>query len=178
MDTSFEISLDDIGAEEFEKLGKLGFDLEHFCLTLRNLETVLSQQIFNFTKLSKEKIEHVEVSLQIVGINEITKINNDYRNKNKETDVISLSMYEDLRKNTDEAITPYLSLGDIIICADVACAQAGESNLDIETELVELIIHGLLHLCGFDHEINEEEMEKMYQWERKLFEEVKGNHHE
>ena len=53
-----------------------------------------------------------------------------------------------------------------------------ESGLDIETELIELIIHGILHLFGFDHEISESEKEEMYRWERKIFELIEGDRHE
>ena len=178
MNTSFEISLDTIEPTELALLVKMGFDLGRFSSKLQKLENVFVSHIFKFTQLKSESIESIEVSLQIVSADEIAKINNEFRDKNKETDVISLSMYEDLRDSAEEVIGPFLSLGDIIICSGVACQQASESKLHIETELIELLIHGLLHLCGFDHEISEDEKEKMYRWERKIFELVEGDSHE
>jgi probable rRNA maturation factor len=74
------------------------------------------------------------------------------------TDVLSFPM-DELRPGSDENITPAGLLGDIVLCPQVAIAQAetaGHSTLD---ELLLLTTHGLLHLLGFDHAEPEEEKE-------------------
>lgn len=178
MSTSFEISLDQIEPDVLAELNSSQFNAERFDLLLSRLENVFAKTVFETTQLNAEATENIEVSLQIVNREVIRQVNNEFREKDKETDVISLSMYEDLRHSAEEAIGPMVSLGDLIVCGPVACDQAKESGLDIETELIELIIHGILHLCGFDHEISESEKEEMYRWERKIFELIEGDRHE
>ncbi|MGI8494299.1 MAG: rRNA maturation RNase YbeY, partial [Pyrinomonadaceae bacterium] len=53
------------------------------------------------------------------------------------------------------------NLGDIIISLEQAERQSKENNLDFETEIKQLILHGVLHLCGYDHETDAGEMNKL-----------------
>ena len=74
------------------------------------------------------------------------------------TDVLSFPM-DELRPGTDDRITPAGLLGDIVLCPQVAEAQAQRARHSLMDELVMLTTHGLLHLLGFDHAEPEEERE-------------------
>jgi len=100
-----------------------------------------------------EAPDNCEVSISIVGSDEIKTLNQDYRGKDETTDVLSFPVSEEL------AMGPDVSLGDIVICMDVAKAQADEYGHTIERELAFLVVHGMLHLLGYDHETPEDETE-------------------
>lgn len=78
---------------------------------------------------------------------EIRGLNQEYRNKGQPTDVLSFSQLEG---NDGLVATPLL--GDIVISLETASRQAEERGLSIEEELLRLVIHGLLHLAGYEHE--------------------------
>ncbi|MCL2360960.1 MAG: rRNA maturation RNase YbeY [Defluviitaleaceae bacterium] len=96
-----------------------------------------------------------EVSISIMDMEEIQVLNRDYRGKNTPTDVLSFPVDENL------AMGPEVSLGDIVICIDVAQRQAEEYGHSIERELAFLVVHGMLHLHGYAHETTEDEAEMM-----------------
>jgi probable rRNA maturation factor len=79
------------------------------------------------------------VSLSFVSKAEMKKLNRRYRGKNKPTDVLSFNLNEGRL------------LGDVLICPDVARANAKEYGTTIGAELARLLAHGLLHLTGYDH---------------------------
>jgi probable rRNA maturation factor len=109
-----------------------------------------------------------EVSVTITDNEEIKKINNEFRNIAKETDVLSFPLIDysnpsDFSAITSEDIdlfnldTEELILGDIIISFDKAKAQALDYGHSIEREIGFLTIHSMLHLFGYDHMTNEDE---------------------
>ena len=63
---------------------------------------------------------------------------------------------------------PAWELGDVVISLDTAQRQAAEHGVTLSQELDLLLVHGILHLLGFDHEISAAEEKKMRRWERKL----------
>jgi probable rRNA maturation factor len=87
-----------------------------------------------------------EVAVLVTDNREIRKLNRDFRKKDKPTDVISFPSEVD-------GIA-----GDIAISADIAQANARKLGHDAIAELKVLILHGMLHLAGFDHEIDDGEM--------------------
>lgn len=97
---------------------------------------------------------------------EIHKINKEFRNVDRVTDVISFA----LEDNEDEVFEEYRLLGDIYIAIDVAYDQAIEYNHSREREVCFLSTHGLLHLLGYDHMTVEEEKE-MFDLQEKLLNE-------
>ena len=106
-----------------------------------------------------------EISLSFVNDKTIQKLNNQYRNKDKPTDVLSFSLQEGEFSN----INPHI-LGDVVISVDTAAADASKGSLSLEQEINFLIIHGLLHLLGYDHEnTTKEEAKKMQKKEKDLF---------
>ena len=95
----------------------------------------------------------VEVSVSFMSADEIQALNRDYRGKDAPTDVLSFPVNDAL------AIGPGRPLGDIVICMDVARQQAEEYGHSLERELAFLVVHGVLHLLGYNHETLEDETE-------------------
>lgn len=114
---------------------------------------------------------HICLNLDFCSEETIQVLNAQYRGKDKVTDVLSFPVHEDLRLNVDPMVlkSEMLLIGDIFICEKVAIQQAMEAKLPIETEVIELFIHGVLHLLGYDHEISEDEEKVMYSIERDIF---------
>ena len=106
--------------------------------------------------LKKEKLDNVEFNIIIVNNERIKQINKEYRNIDRETDVISFAL-EDYKDIT----LPYRLLGDIYISIDKAKSQAVDYGHSLLRELGFFSIHGLLHLLGYDH-IKEEEEKVMF----------------
>lgn len=104
---------------------------------------------------------NVEISFSVVSNDEIKEINSQYRNINKETDVLSFPLLEfPLKTSLNENFkTP---LGDIIISIEKAITQANEYGHSLEREIAFLTVHSMLHLLGYDHmnEIDEKIMFK------------------
>lgn len=100
--------------------------------------------------------EHVEVSVMIVSNETIKQLNNDYRNIDEVTDVLSFPMFNrDEMEEHDREIP--LSLGDIVISYDRAKEQAEDFNHSFNRELAFLTVHGFLHLLGYTHDHEEDE---------------------
>jgi probable rRNA maturation factor len=103
---------------------------------------------------------HPDAELSIVLVDEaaMEQLHVQWMDEPGPTDVLSFPM-DELRPGTEEAISPAGLLGDVVLCPQVAIAQAetaGHSALD---ELLMLTTHGILHLLGFDHAEPEEEKE-------------------
>lgn len=114
--------------------------------------------------------DETELSVTIVGDRSIRIINRDYLARDKPTNVISFSLQE----GDCSGINPH-ALGDVIISADTAAREADESGLEFYERLVFLLLHGILHLCGYDHERSGEvEAKRMMLKERQLFGNLKS----
>ena len=103
--------------------------------------------------------ENAEVSLSIVD-----KLNKDYRNVDRETDVLSFPMDEE---GFDNEGNPLILLGDIVICLDVAEEQASDFGHSLEREMTYLICHSTFHLLGYDH-IEEDDKKVMRSKEKEV----------
>jgi len=114
----------------------------------------------------------IEISVVLTDNEGIRDLNRDYRGKDATTDVLSFPLYEkcdDLKlMKGDEAV----ALGDIIISLEKADTQAIEYGHDFLTELGFLLIHGMLHLLGYDHEIDENSEKLMRSKEKYIMEHV------
>jgi probable rRNA maturation factor len=104
--------------------------------------------------LSEKQIDLSEVSISFVDRNRIRVLNRDYRNVDRETDVLSFPQYESSEDFPDDEI---ICLGDIVICLDKAKDQAEEFGHSLEREVMYLFTHSMLHLLGYDHMEDEEE---------------------
>lgn len=105
-----------------------------------------------------------ELSLSIVGDRSIREINRLYLGKDRPTNVISFSM----REGEFGDLNP--TLGDVVISADTAAREAEEGGISFDERFCFLLLHGILHLCGYDHERSgEAEAERMERTEQKIF---------
>ena len=98
------------------------------------------------------------MSLSLIRDAEMRELNREHRDKDKPTDVLSFPLYEPAaferngRTHPRERPAGELMLGDIVISVDTANAQAAAYDAPLEREMERLLIHGVLHLCGHDHE--------------------------
>jgi len=104
----------------------------------------------------------VEISIAFVSRDEIQELNLRYRNIDEPTDVLSFPFSEP----GTSSIAP-ATLGDIVICLEIAEEQAQRFGHSHKREVGFLTVHGLLHLLGFDHEAEEDE-EEMRQLQREI----------
>ena len=110
----------------------------------------------NFAERAASEIEETEnksFTVAFVSDKKMRELNNQYREKDKTTDVLSFPFEPD---EFDFSVEE--TLGDIIISAEQAARQAEENKLTFEREIKQLILHGILHLCGYDHETDDGEM--------------------
>ncbi len=91
-------------------------------------------------------------SVAFISDSRMTQLNKLFRGKDSNTDVLSFP------HEPDEFDPDKDNLGDIVISAEQAQKQATENGLTLEGEIKQLILHGLLHLCGYDHETDNGEM--------------------
>ena len=104
-----------------------------------------------------------ELSLALVDDDEIAELNRGYRAKNRPTDVLSFSLVEG-----DHADFRGGMLGDVVISVETARRQAGARHRSLDEEMARLLIHGVLHLVGHDHE-EDEDHRRMRAEERRLW---------
>ena len=116
--------------------------------------------------LMKEKALASIFSIIFVSEEEIQTINKTYRQIDKVTDVISFA-FED---NKDDFMLENRVLGDIYICIPRMISQAKEYGHSETRELSFLVVHGLLHLLGYDH-MNKEDEEKMFGLQKEILDE-------
>lgn len=119
-----------------------------------------NQELAEWAAITLAKVNYeeptVSVSIRVVSEDEITELNKNYRNIDKPTNVLSFP-YEAL---PDVEID---LLGDIVVCAAVMQIEAQQQSKNIEQHWAHIIIHGVLHLLGFDHaeDTTAEEMESL-----------------
>jgi probable rRNA maturation factor len=108
--------------------------------------------------ISKNKDEFSDLVLVFLPETKARALNKTYRKKNYATDILSFS-----------PSVPGQGLGELVLCAKVLKRQASEHNVLMRKELDYMIIHGFLHLLGFDHEKSRQEELKMTALQDKLF---------
>ena len=99
---------------------------------------------------------HKAVTIVFVSDSAIRKLNKQFRGKDKTTDVLSFPNESEPFENENQS-----QLGEIVISVQRAAAQAKENGLTFSNEVEQLILHGLLHLCGYDHETDKGEMNRL-----------------
>jgi probable rRNA maturation factor len=112
-----------------------------------------------------------EVGILIVNDRRMRVLNRTFREKDRPTDVLSFPLQLELRPRGRRA-GPLL-LGDVVISAETARRQAREQEVPLRRELARLLIHGMLHLLGHDHELPDE-ARRMRRIENRLMRGVKG----
>ena len=106
------------------------------------------------TKVLPVKVTGVTVAF--VSDRAMRELNRKWRRKRGTTDVLSFPAKPYEFEKQEDA-----SLGDIVISAQQAARQAAENDLTLDNEIAQLILHGLLHLCGYDHETDKGEMNRL-----------------
>jgi probable rRNA maturation factor len=94
----------------------------------------------------------VELSVALVDPDEIARLNLEYRGIEGPTDVLSFGCDDPEPVDSDEPI----AIGDVVIAPEIAQAQATDLGTTVESELDLLLVHGVLHLLGYDHEDDED----------------------
>lgn len=103
--------------------------------------------------------QRAQLELSLVDVDEMTRLHEEWMDEDGPTDVLSFPM-DELRPNqiSENDQLPVV-LGDVVICPEVARQQGEAAGHGMEQELQILLVHGILHLLGFDHAQKEEERE-------------------
>lgn len=104
-----------------------------------------------------------ELSVALIGDDEMRQLNLDYRGIDEPTDVLAFSQTEGEFCDVAPDV-----MGDVVVSVDTASRQAKEAGHALDQELDSLIIHGVLHLLGYDHEKGAVEERKMRKMEKKI----------
>lgn len=111
-----------------------------------------------------------DMSVTFVGDQRMRRLNRQYRHKDRTTDVLAFAFRDAhlpirMRMNASP-------LGDVVIAMPTAIRQARAASRSLGEEMAVLLIHGILHLCGYDHEASEKEARRMRWRERILLQQV------
>lgn len=142
----------DINIDEFQ-WKRCGFSLR------RQTREAIAEAISMEGFLDKHPGSQIEVSVLLTSDDRIRQLNKQFRGQDKATNVLSFSQYENEKFNPQAPV----ALGDIILSYQTIEREAREQDKSFEHHYMHMLIHGLLHLIGYDHiEPNEaEEMEKL-----------------
>lgn len=137
-------------------------NLTNFTVDKKTFSTVAKKVLLG------ENRETETLSLAFVGKEEMQKLNKKFRKKNKPTDVLSFDL-------TTHYSLPTINseLGEIIICPDVVKENAKKYEVTAKSEMLKVFVHGILHLCGYDHEKSDREAEEMEARQEKYLSKVK-----
>jgi len=125
-----------------------------------NLQSDIEINTASYREFAAELVTEVDeargrsFSVAFVSDSRMKELNLFFRGKDSTTDVLSFP-YE-----PDEFDPNKDNLGDIVVSVETASSQAAENDLTLEGEIRQLILHGVLHLCGYDHETDNGEMNK------------------
>ena len=119
-------------------------------------------QAFSERALKSIRKSDSDATIAFVSDRQMKDLNKRFRNINRATDVLSFPAEE-------AGAMAGANLGDIAVSLERATTQAEENGLTLEVEIAQLILHGLLHLCGYDHETDQGQMNRLeLQLRRKL----------
>jgi probable rRNA maturation factor len=112
--------------------------------------------------------ENLLVSLVMADDEEVHALNKQWRAKDKPTNVLSFPMLsrEEVLLAASNTAAPGM-LGDMILARGVCTREAAEKGVSVDVHATHLVVHGLLHLAGYDHELGEMQAEEMEELERK-----------
>ena len=120
-------------------------------------DTILTYLQTRRVRNQKWLTQKAEISIVLLTEREMKKINKHFRGKDKATDILSF-------ESADAT-----SLGELLICFDVIKAQARRHGHPVADELLYMLIHGILHLLGYDHEASAAEEKRMLGLQDKCF---------
>jgi probable rRNA maturation factor len=99
-----------------------------------------------------ESSRHIELSVRLAGDEEVRGLNAHWRGKDKPTNVLSFPMAEVYELEAADEDGPAIMLGDIILAHGVCAAEAAEKGVSVTDHATHLVVHGTLHLLGYDHQ--------------------------
>lgn len=132
-------------------------------------------ELQNWADIALRDATAAQVTIRIVNEDESRELNHQYRGKDKSTNVLSFPM--DLPEELNLPMQ-----GDLVICAAVVAREAHEQHKPLKHHWAHMVIHGMLHLQGYDHE-NDADAEEMESLEKQLLQQLGisnpyGNEHE
>ncbi|MCI0337450.1 MAG: rRNA maturation RNase YbeY [Acidobacteria bacterium] len=135
----------------------------------QRLQNIDRNSVAQLSRAVLDRIGREDWTLTIIFIRDrmMRELNRDYRGIDQPTDVLSFAYHESMNFSEPEAEANHL--GDVVISVETAEAYARELGLTYDREIAHLVIHGALHLAGYDHETDNGEMMKL---ERKLRKEL------
>ena len=95
---------------------------------------------------------HVELSVRLASDEEVRSLNAEWRRKDKPTNVLSFPMAEQYELEQSDEDGPTIMLGDLILAHGVCEREAEEKGISVEQHATHLVVHGTLHLLGYDHQ--------------------------
>ncbi len=145
MKSSFTLTkLDDINLRRYGVFFKdYKIDIKKILDVMLNMKELHSSCVFD------DNISKISFDIAFCNDETIRELNKTYRNKDKATDVITFSLFCD--DNDSVICNKTANLGQIIISTETADRQKEENGNDLRKEILTLLIHGILHLFGFDH---------------------------
>lgn len=149
-------------------------------IEINNLTTVSIDEEF-LQKVAKNVLEsenkkEAELSIALVGQGRMRELNKRYRGENRATDILAFGQNQKLKRKSQKlSIIPknQSGLGEIVICPREVKKNAKRFNSTFKKELARVLIHGILHLSGYDHEKGEEAAKKMKEKEDYCLQQLK-----
>ena len=117
-------------------------------LARKAAESAIAQSAFPDLARS---VRPVEISVRLSGVDEVRALNAHWRGKDKPTNVLSFPLAERYELEQADEEGPELMLGDIIVARGVCEREAAENQVAVEDHAAHLLVHGTLHLLGYDH---------------------------
>ena len=116
-------------------------------------EAAIAESAFPMLATSNRPIE---LSVRLAGDEEVRVLNSEWRGKDRPTNVLSFPMVEKSDLHRANVAGPELLLGDIILARGVCETEAAEKGVSVDQHASHLLVHGTLHLLGYDHHDNDE----------------------
>jgi probable rRNA maturation factor len=115
-------------------------------------------------------LDSCELSLVLTGDSAIQELNRTFRGKDRPTDVLSFPQFDNIAalQSSRRSESIPIPLGDVVISIDTATRQAEQLGVTPGSRMLTLLIHGLLHLLGYDHEKSRADARRMFALEREL----------
>lgn len=137
---------------------RLNLSVQYACAT-ESTELPSRAQIRNWARaaLNVDGMRGGQITVRIVDTDEGQSLNRDYRQKDYATNVLSFPY----------ALEPIVC-GDLVLCAPVIAREAAEQGKPLVAHYAHLVVHGMLHLQGYDHETDEDEARRMENQERAI----------
>jgi probable rRNA maturation factor len=139
---------------------KVNLFFENACSTGGDIPTAAEVQHWAEAALQSIEQASVSLSVRIVDEQEIADLNQRYRSKSGPTNVLSFPFEDPPGVESDE-------LGDIVVCAPVVDREAVEQGKTAQEHWAHMVVHGILHLCGYDH-IDDKDADEMENEETRI----------